>query len=43
VLGRRYGSRYELQVVRRWVKVYQEMRARLAVLVSEEPIAQGQF
>jgi hypothetical protein len=43
MLGRRYGSGYGVQVGRRRVRVWQGLRARLAVLVSEEPMAQGQL
>jgi hypothetical protein len=42
VLGRRYWSRYGTQVGRRRVRVQQGLRARLAVLVPEEPMGQGQ-
>jgi hypothetical protein len=42
VYRRRYGSGYGMQVGRRKMRVQQELRARLAVLVSEELVAQGQ-
>jgi hypothetical protein len=42
MLGRRYGSGYGMQVERRKVRVLQGLKAGLAVLVPEEPMAQGQ-
>jgi hypothetical protein len=41
MLGRMYESGYGMQVGRKRVRVKQGLRASLAVLITEKPMAQG--